>query len=114
MIEKFLNLKLSWLANRSFSEVWPIFGLLLVSLVLCALNYSPNTWLSGWDTLHPEFNFDLAFQRTIFGVFRVEQGLGAVAAHSHMADLPRIVLLYLADFVLPVNFLRYFYTFLNV
>lgn len=95
-------------------KYWPVVFLVFISSILCILNYTPNTFLSGWDTLHPEFNFGLAFERAFFGVFRVEQGLGAVAAHSHMADLPRILLLYLADFVLPVNFLRYFYTFLNV
>lgn len=93
---------------------WPILTLVIISSILCLLNYTPGTWLSGWDTLHPEFNFGLAFQRTIFGVFRVEQGLGAVAGHSHMADLPRIILLYISHFVLPVDFLRYFYVFLNI
>ena len=58
---------------------WPIVGLSLISLILCITNYIPGTFLSGWDTLHPEFNFGLNFERTIFGVFRIEQGLGAVA-----------------------------------
>jgi hypothetical protein len=93
---------------------WPVISLLLIALFLCARNYTPGTFLSGWDTLHPEFNFGLAFQRYFTGVFRVEQGLGAVAGHSHMADLPRLVILYLVHFVLPLNFLRYFYVFLNV
>src|ERR1035437_6146999 len=93
---------------------WPIISLLLIAFLLCARNYSPGTFLSGWDTLHPEFNFGLAFQRYIIGVFRVEQGLGAVAAHSDMADLPRLVILYIVHFILPLNFLRYFYVFLNV
>lgn len=93
---------------------WPVVFLLLVSLILCIVNYTPGTFLSGWDTLHPEFNFGLNFERTIFGVFRIEQGLGAVAAHSHMADLPRIILLYLSSFILPMSFLRYFYIFLNL
>ena len=93
---------------------WPVIALLLISIVLCIRNYTPGTFLSGWDTLHPEFNFSLAFQRTFFGVFRPEQGLGAVAAHSQMADLPRIIILYISHFVLPLNFLRYFYIFLNI
>ena len=90
---------------------WPIFALLIISFVLCFRNYVPGTFLSGWDTLHPEFNFGLAFQRMFFGVFRTEQGLGAVAGHSHMADLPRVIFLYISHFVLPLNFLRYFYIF---
>lgn len=97
-----------------FRKYWPIFFLFLISVVLCIANYTPNTFLSGWDTLHPEFNFNLNFQRTFFGVFRTEQGLGAVAAHSHMADLPRIFLLYLEHFILPESLLRYSYIFLNL
>ena len=99
---------------EKFKTYWPIVFLLAISLILCLVNYTPGTFLSGWDTLHPEFNFGLNFQRTIFGVFRIEQGLGAVAAHSHMGDLPRIILLYISHFVLPLSFLRYFFIFLNV
>lgn len=99
---------------ESFRENWPVFLLFIISVILCLRNYTPGTFLSGWDTLHPEFNFGLAFERAFFGVFRVEQGLGAVAGHSHMADLPRIIILYLAHFILPLSFLRYFYIFLNL
>lgn len=92
----------------------PALLLVLIAIILCATNYTPGTWLSGWDTLHPEFNFGLNFQRLFFGVFRTEQGLGAVAAHSSMADLPRVLILYIFHFVLPLSFLRYFYIFLNL
>jgi len=100
--------------KKLLREFWPVILLLLISFFLCLQNYTPGTFLSGWDTLHPEFDFGLNFQRTFFGVFRVEQGLGAAAGHSHMADLPRIILLYISHFVLPISFLRYFYIFLNI
>jgi len=86
--------------------------LVLITFLICLLNYKPGTWLSGWDTLHPEFNFSLNFKRLFFGVWREDQGLGAVAGHSHMADLPRVLVLWLFSFILPVSFLRYFYIFL--
>ena len=41
------------------------------STVFCKLH--PNTWLSGWDTLHPEWNFSLAFERIFNGVWRTDQ-----------------------------------------
>lgn len=85
--------------------------LILIALYLCLANYTPGTILSGWDVLHPEFNFSLAFSRSFFGVWRAEQGVGATAAHAHMGDLPRVVLLWLTSFVLPVNLLRYAYFF---
>ncbi len=93
-------------------KYWPGVFLVLISSFIAILNYAPGTWLSGWDTLHPEFNFGLNIQRELFGVFRQEQGLGAVAGHSHMADLPRLLLLYLVSFILPTELIRYFYIFL--
>ena len=93
-----------------------IFPIILTSIVLflCFRNYTPGTILSGWDTLHPEFDFKLAFERAVFGVWRGEQGLGAIAGHSHMSDLPRIIFLWASSFFLNVNFLRYFYVFLTL
>lgn len=91
---------------------YPMLLLVSISLILCIANYRSGTFLSGWDTLHPEFNFPLALRRALFGVFRPEQGLGAPAAHSHMADLPHILILYILDFLLPMSFLRYAYIFL--
>lgn len=92
----------------------PIGALIIITIFLSIRNYNPGTWLSGWDTLHPEFNFGLNISRQVFGVFRGEQGLGAVAAHSHMADLPRTLILYLFHFFFPTNLLRYLYIFLNL
>src|SRR3989344_4053845 len=85
--------------------------LIALSLFLCFKNYSSGTFLVGWDSLHPEFNFWEGFKRVFWGVWRQEQGLGALAAHSHMADWPRIVLMWLSSSVLPLDFLRYFYIF---
>ena len=83
-----------------------------IAVLLCILNYTPNTWLSGWDTLHPEFNFLLNVKRLFFGVWHEELGLGALTGHSQIADLPRVLFLCISSFILPLNFLRYFYLFL--
>ncbi len=94
---------------------WPLFYpliLLLICLFICFKNYTPNTFLTGWDTLHPEFDFSLNFKRLIFGVWRSDQGLGDLAGHSAMADLPRVLILWIFHFFLPLNFLRYGYVFL--
>lgn len=87
---------------------------ILVGLIIFVVwrNYTPGIFLIGWDSLHPEFNFSEAFKRVFFGVWREEQGVGVVAAHSHMADWPRILLLWLSSFILPASFLRYFYIFI--
>jgi len=92
----------------------PIIILAFIAIIICFKNYTPGTILSGWDTLHPEFNFGLAIKRELSGVFREYQGLGAVAAHSDMADLPRIITLAVFNLFLPMDFLRYSYIFLNI
>lgn len=92
----------------------PAILLVMISLILCFQNYTFGTFLSGWDTLHPEFNFGLNFNRLIFGVFRPEQGLGAVAVHSHMSEIPRVIFLYILNIFTPLSFLRYSYIFLNL
>ena len=86
---------------------------ILVSLCLLIAfkNYTPDTFLTGWDTLHPEFDFPLNFSR-LFSLWRFDQGLGDLSGHSHMADLPRVFILWLFHFILPLNFLRYSYIFL--
>jgi len=86
--------------------------LILLTGIICFLNYTPNTFLTGWDTLHPEFDFGLNFKRLIFSVWHSEQGLGAIPGHAQMADIPRVIILYLFHFFLPLNFLRYSYIFL--
>ncbi|KPJ70381.1 hypothetical protein AMJ51_02060, partial [Microgenomates bacterium DG_75] len=88
--------------------------IVLITVYLSWANSQPGTWLSGWDTLHPEFNFPLNFKRVIDGVWREEQGLGVVAGHSHMGDLPRMIILFLSSFILPVHWLRYLFTFLTI
>ena len=93
-------------------KYWPVTIITLVVVILAVANYTPNTFLTGWDTLHPEFDFTLNFQRLISSVWHSEQGLGAIPGHSQMADLPRLIILWLAHFILPINTLRYFYIFL--
>ena len=88
------------------------YALVFIVFILAIINYQPGTFLTGWDTLHPEFDFGLNFKRLFFGVWRSDQGLGAVAGHSHMSDLPRVIILWILHFVLPVSFLRYTYVFL--
>lgn len=102
-----MNTMLAWIKTHRY-----LLLLYLIGVVLAFTNYTPGTYLSGWDTLHPEFNFPLAFQRMLFGVWRQDQGLGTIAIQSHMADLPRVFLLWLESLVLPQSLLRYSYVFL--
>ncbi len=69
--------------------------LVLITLSIARRNYTPGTFLSGWDTLHPEFNFGLYLKRVFWGVWREHQGIGAVASQAHAAELTRIPILFL-------------------
>ena len=86
--------------------------LVIACLFLATRNYQPGTWLSGWDTLHPEFNFSLYFTRIFSGVWQEHQGLGAVASQAHPAEIVRMLIYYPFSFFLPQSLLRYGYFFL--
>ncbi len=86
--------------------------LFLIAAILFWVNYSPGTYLSGWDNLQTELNPELAVKRAFFSVWEEYQSFGLTAGMAHAADLPRAVLLWLVSFVLPQNMIRYFYHFL--
>lgn len=88
--------------------------LTLITIIVCVLNFTPNTYLTGWDTLHNEFDFGLSFVRNLTGIWREYQGLGAVAGHAEASDLPRQFFMWILSFVFPNNFLRYSYVFLTL
>lgn len=93
---------------------WFLIVLLLITAGVAWLNFQSDVWLTGWDTLHPEFNYVLNFKRLISGVWREDQGLGALAAHAHMSDLPRVIILWIFDLFLPVHVVKYFYVLMTL
>ena len=88
------------------------FILFILIFIIGFANYQPNTFLTGWDNLHPEFNFGLNIKRSLNAVWQEYQGLGLLGGMGHASDLPRELLLLLGSLFLPTSFLRYFYTFL--
>lgn len=92
-------------------HIFPIL-LIVTALTLAIQNYTPKTYLSGWDTLHPEFNYRIYLARIIDGVWQEHQGLGAVASQAHPAEIPRVLTLMLFDLLLPTSMVRYAYAFL--
>jgi len=87
--------------------------LILISVYLCYQNYTPNTFLSGWDTLHPEFNLKQYLGR-ISSVWQEHQGLGAPPSQAHLAELPRMLIVALLQLIFPMSFVRYGYFFLMI
>lgn len=94
-----------------FKKHWPILFLSLVLSFLCFQNYVPGTFLSGWDNLHPEFNFLSNIKRSFFSVWQEYQGLGLLAGMAHAADLPRQLILFFLSLFIPQSFLRYLWHF---
>lgn len=89
---------------------WEIFLLLVVS-ILCASNFTPNTFLTGWDNLHPEFDILTNIKRSVFSTWQEYQGLGLLAGMAHASDLVRQLIILPFTFVLPINLIRYFWHF---
>ncbi len=86
--------------------------LALVTLFICSKNYTPDTFLTGWDTLHPEFNLSLYWERILGGAWQEHQGLGTVASQAHAAEIPRVLILQFFDIFLGTSQIRYAYAFL--
>ncbi len=97
---------------KIFSKLFYPFLILILIGFLAWKNYIPGTILSGWDTLHPEFNFSLYLERAFFGAWQEHQGLGAPAAQAHAAEMTRLPVTYLLSLVLPMAMVRYSFFFL--
>jgi hypothetical protein len=88
----------------------PAFLLFIIACVIGS-NFAPGMWLTGWDNLHPEFDFLLNIRRSFFAVWQEYQGPGLPGGMGHAADLPRQLILWVASAVLPAQILRYVWTF---
>lgn len=91
-----------------------LFLLLGILGILFYKNYTPGTWLTGWDNLHPEFNFGLNIKRAFHSVWQEYQGLGLLAGMAHAAELFRAIFLWIVSTVIPQSFNRYFFHFLMI
>jgi len=84
-----------------------VLALILIEAVLLIKNYTPGTYLIGWDNLMPELNFLANFQRSIFGVWQDYRGLGLVDGMSHIANLVHTFYIWILSLFFPQNVLRY-------
>lgn len=90
--------------------IYPLVLVCIVGIVALA-NFVPGTYLTGWDNLHPEFNFLANIKRAFFGVWQEYQGLGTIGGMGLAADLPRQIILFIASVVVPNSILRYAFHF---
>jgi len=83
---------------------------LIVSL-LCIKNYTPGTYLIGWDNLMPELNIWLNLKRSLLAVWQQYQGLGLVGGMGHATDFIRQLLILPFTLILPNSLIRYLWHF---
>lgn len=103
-----------WLTNKLKSEnALFLFVIFAVLLFVAWKNFPVNgQWLTGWDNLHPEFNFWLNFKRAFSGVWQSNEGLGLVGGHGYAATLPHTIFIWFLSLIFPLNTLRAIFTFL--
>jgi len=101
-----------FLPKLDFTKLLPLLMVVSVALVIAFQNVDVHTYFSGWDNVHPEFNLPQYAYRTLFGAWLEFQGLGAPAAQSHLADIPRLPILLLLKLLVPDNLNRYVFVFL--
>lgn len=95
-------------------KFWAPCLLFLLVLVLILANFSPGTYLSGWDNLHPEFNPLMNLQRAWQSAWQEYQGLGLLAGMAHSADLFRQLVFLPLTLLLPAELFRYVWHFLMI
>jgi len=96
---------------KALSVIFPAL-LVFISIFICYKNYTPGTYLTGWDTLHPEFDYGIYLKRIIFGAWQSHQGLGSPASQAHASEIPRIMIIGLLDIFFAKSFIRYLFAFL--
>lgn len=69
-------------------------------------NFAGHFWLTGWDNLHPELNYQANLGRAFFSAWQEYQGLGLPAGHGHATELSRELLLSLLNLFTPASAIR--------
>lgn len=95
-------------------KFWSPLLLFLLVTVLVLANFSPDTFLSGWDNLHSEFNPLMNLERAWQSAWQEYQGLGLLAGMAHSADLFRQLIFLPLTLFLPVSLFRYVWHFLMI
>ena len=99
---------------KFLKKYWAVFALFILVSVLLYFNFDTNTYLSGWDNLHPEFNPVANLERAWQASWEEYQGLGLLGGMAHAADLFRQLILFPIYLLLPVGLGRYFWHFLMI
>ena len=86
--------------------IYPLL-LTLIEVILFVANFTPRTYLVGWDNVMPEFNLKLNYIRSLTAVWQDYRGLGTLDGMGHAANLFHVIYVNLLSLFLPQNLLRY-------
>ena len=95
------------LQKKLISKLFYPFLLIILELVLFLANFTPKTFLVGWDNIMPEFNIPLNYMRAINSMWQEYRGLGTLDGMAHAANLLHTVYIHILSFFLPQNLLRF-------
>ena len=96
---------------RLIQLYWPLFLLVFFEGILFSANFTPHTYLVGWDNMFPEFDLALNLKRTLFATWQEYRGLGYQDGMSHAANLIHYLLLWILSLAIPQQLLRYVFVF---
>lgn len=85
----------------------PILTLIGIALWIAIANIRWNTYYTGWDNIHAEFDFLRYVRQVLFGAWVEHMGLGAPAAQAQLADIFKLPILFILKILLPDNLIRY-------
>ena len=81
--------------------------LIIIEAVLFVANFTPHTYLVGWDNVMPEFNLKLNYLRALSAVWQDYRGIGTLDGMAHAANLFHVIYINILSIFLPQNLLRY-------
>jgi len=84
----------------------------IVFIALFIINFPIGKYFSGWDNLHPEFDFFSNFRRSLFASWQENYGLGTIGGHGFAATLPHNIITYVFSFIFPIQSIRPLFTLL--
>lgn len=104
----------SFIMSKKASLYFPQAIILVAVAILYVANFKEGTYLTGWDNLHPEFNFWMNIKRSIFAVWQEYQGVGLLGGMGHAAGLLHQIYSLILSVFLPQNLIRYTWTFISL
>ncbi len=92
---------------QKIRDFWPIFAIITLEFILFFTNYTPGTFLLGWDNLFPDKNIIVNLERSVFSIWQEYRGLGILDGMAHSANLIHTLWIGFLSLLFPVNTLRY-------